>query len=73
MTNLLKFTDGEVLHYDHKTATATAVNREDNKLLTFYGYEFYSGWPVCSPKKGDKITIRWSLDGKFLCARLADD
>jgi hypothetical protein len=67
--NHIRSTDGEVLHYDHKTFKATAVNHEDDELLTFMSYDFYSGWPVRTPRKGDKIRIHWGSDG-FLAARL---
>lgn len=73
MTNLLKITDGKVLHFDQTTRVATAVNHENNKLFTFDGTQFHSGWPVRLPAAGDKIRIRQSLSGEFLCARLADD
>lgn len=65
------FTDGEIVHFNKKTWTATAVNHEDNRLFSFLTWDWYSGWPSRPPKKGDKIRIRWSDGKKFLCARLS--
>lgn len=67
----LRFTHGEVVHYDSKTTVATAVENETNRLFKFHRTDFYSGWPVRAPLRGDKISIRRGKDnGEFLSARL---
>lgn len=71
LSDHIRSTGGEVVHYDETTWVATAVEDGTNRLVKFKSFYFHSGWPVRTPRRGDRIRLRWSkLDGDFLSARL---
>ena len=67
----MKVTDGQVLYFNKETNIAIAVELATADCVKFHTTHWYSGWPTRPPKEGDKIRIRRSDEGEFLCARLS--